>query len=920
MQQQPHGQQQPSGAPNGVAGGAQLPQAVGMSSPGQAGATGTATAMGPNRAQVNGGRFDFDDGGTFCGGWEDGKAHGHGVCTGPKGQGAYSGSWHYGFEVSGVYTWPSGSFYEGQWQNGKRHGLGMETRGRWLYRGEWTNGYKGRYGVRQSTTSTARYEGTWAQGLQDGYGSETYADGGTYQGQWLKGTRHGYGVRASAPFGLASHYKPTKQIRASLTSLRSAEGGPAAAPTPDPMDKRDKRVDDSRGGFVLKARSDDPPARRKSLTEKSLKKGILSGLKIRKQRSTGDLEKRGTGGSIRSNASSASWMSTESSQSQASASVHTDSNTSFVIEDEQMDASVTETYLGEWKNDKRTGFGISERSDGLRYEGEWFNNRKYGYGVTTFRDGSKEEGKYKNNVLITSQKKKHMFLIRSAKFRERIEAAVNAAQRASKIALQKADIAISRTATSRGKAELADIAAEHAREDSELAQQTARQFAPDFKQPGLERLKNREIPRYVPPSQDSVPSKSILHKAASVDQPGYSPSKTANAAATALSEENSSTSPNPGPSHINQTIRRASMKPAHNQIPQQNQVQSQMLNQISNQIPNQIQNQVPNQITNMQYTNPQTSLSSSNNPYSQMNNQFPQSQLTNSIPNQFQQNAQQYSSNQYMQTTQGQFHGQGNQYGQSQYQKSNQQEQYNNYPPTTTTTQGFQNQYQQGYAGQQTIPNQYGAGQINQYNTQQLYGQQQQQQYQSDNMSDGQRPSSATSIRRNSRILSPQDRPNIGGINQTLNDRLDHYKRPPSRDSSVDRYARAHSRLTGSRQASVDKMASPPPQDIPDRSIRGPSVARAGTPLNGSVIGNGAATPTTATPTSGHFEGALLRNRSLGQDILPSPGQPKRTESLYVTPARGSVPSGGSGGGVAIKDASRTVPAFAATAKGRATL
>lgn len=48
------------------------------------------------------------------------------------------------------------------------------------------------------------------------------------------------------------------------------------APTPEPTDRRDRRVDDSRGGFVLKARSDDPPARRKSLTEKSLKKGILS--------------------------------------------------------------------------------------------------------------------------------------------------------------------------------------------------------------------------------------------------------------------------------------------------------------------------------------------------------------------------------------------------------------------------------------------------------------------------------------------------------------------------------------------------------------------------------------------------------------------------------------------------------------------
>lgn len=103
MQQQPQSGEQ-SGAPNGVAGGGQLPQTSGISSS-QAGATGTATA-GSNRAQVNGGRFDFDDGGTYCGGWEDGKAHGHGVCTGPKGQGAYSGSWHYGFEVSGVYTWP----------------------------------------------------------------------------------------------------------------------------------------------------------------------------------------------------------------------------------------------------------------------------------------------------------------------------------------------------------------------------------------------------------------------------------------------------------------------------------------------------------------------------------------------------------------------------------------------------------------------------------------------------------------------------------------------------------------------------------------------------------------------------------------------------------------------------------------------
>merc|ERR1711970_1238296 len=151
------------------------------------------------------------------------------------------------------------------------------------------------------------------------------------------------------------------------------------------------------------------------------------------------------------------------------------SQASFVVEDEMLDANVTETYMGEWKNDKRCGFGISERSDGLKYEGEWFNNRKYGYGVTTFKDGTREEGKYKN---------KHLFLIRSAKFRERIDSAVNAAQRASKIALQKADIAISRTATARGKAEQADYAAVCAREDSSEARACAQTFAPEFQQPG----------------------------------------------------------------------------------------------------------------------------------------------------------------------------------------------------------------------------------------------------------------------------------------------------------------------------------------------------------------------------------------------------------------------------------------------------
>ena len=43
---------------------------------------------------------------------------------------------------------------------------------------------------------------------------------------------------------------------------------------------------------------------------------------------------------------------------------------------------------------------------------------------------------------------------------------------------------IDRTATARGKAEQADVAGSHAREDSAIARLHAKQFAPDFLQPG----------------------------------------------------------------------------------------------------------------------------------------------------------------------------------------------------------------------------------------------------------------------------------------------------------------------------------------------------------------------------------------------------------------------------------------------------
>ncbi|XP_029909585.1 junctophilin-3 isoform X1 [Myripristis murdjan] len=448
-----------------------------------------------------GGRFNFDDGGSYCGGWEEGKAHGHGICTGPKGQGEYCGSWAHGFELLGVYTWPSGNTYQGTWAQGKRHGVGVENKGRWVYKGEWTHGFKGRYGVRESTGTSGKYEGTWNNGLQDGYGRRTYSDGGTFQGQWVGGMRHGYGVRQSVPYGMAAVIR--SPLRTSINSLRSGsehsngtallDRTGAVVPVPPPVPgtlttsvsmcstgSGGSSPAVSRGGFVLTAHSEAEllKGKRKGLFRRS----ILSGLKLRKSESRSSLaSQRSKQSSFRSEAGM-STVSSAASDINSTISLG-DADAELALADDDVDATATETYCGEWKNDKRTGFGVSRRSDGLQYEGEWLSNKRHGYGCTTFPDGTKEEGKYKQNILV-SGKRKNLIPLRASKIREKVDRAVEGAQKAADIARQKAEIALSRTAHAQGKAEAAVGAAQKAQEESRMARVTAKQFSPSFQHPG----------------------------------------------------------------------------------------------------------------------------------------------------------------------------------------------------------------------------------------------------------------------------------------------------------------------------------------------------------------------------------------------------------------------------------------------------
>lgn len=95
-----------------------------------------------------------------------------------------------------------------------------------------------------------------------------------------------------------------------------------------------------------------------------------------------------------------------------------------------------------------------------------------------------------------------------------------------------------------------------------------------------------------------------------------------------------------------------------------------------------------------------------------------------------------------------------------------------------------------------------------------------------------------------------------------------------------------------SRQPSVDRTSGLRPSETPDRTLRAPSAIRGTTPVptpnnqnvkNGSVMtGNAVKNNPAPPPQVPPFEEIILRKRGLGQDIVPSPNQPKRTESLFV--------------------------------------
>ncbi|XP_010177153.1 PREDICTED: junctophilin-2-like [Mesitornis unicolor] len=306
--------------------------------------------------------------------------------------------------------------------------------------------------------------------------------------------RHGYGVRQSVPYGMASVVR--SPLRTSLSSLRSEhsngtlpqQDSPAANPESLPLSPTI-----TRGGFALSLYAEAEAGKPK--------KGGL----FRRGSLLGKLKKSESKSSLASQKSRVSFLKSESGISSAASDATSTVSLGEGAEGEEfppfesdIDATTTETYMGEWKNDKRAGFGISERSSGLKYEGEWLDNF-----FTTLPDGKKEEGKYRHNVLVKGMKKR-VIPLKSAKIRQKVDRSVEGAQRAAAIARQKSEIAASRTAHAKAKAEGSEQAAQAANNESGIARMMARELSPDFYQPGPEYQKRKLLQEIMEDAEHTV--------------------------------------------------------------------------------------------------------------------------------------------------------------------------------------------------------------------------------------------------------------------------------------------------------------------------------------------------------------------------------------------------------------------------------
>ncbi|CAH8637294.1 unnamed protein product [Heterobilharzia americana] len=424
---------------------------------------------------TDGGRFDFDDGGTYIGNWYQGSAHGLGLATGPNGVGEYSGEWNLGFETCGVYLWPNGNMYAGTWIKGKRHGDGVQVRGRCIYQGEFNAGAFGQYGVKTSINSQAKYEGSWSLNRYEGFGVETCADGSVYAGAWSKGVRHGLGVRKSfisykansfSDTNSVTHSSPTKCSHEEILCAGdsgSGSGTCGVVPTTISSDQGKKTASTSHSPVLCEKRHSSTvnlPSNASACVSRKAVIGRAIMRRLKKQHSAIELGRSVANQPTNANGTAA-CSTPRASPPRMKQSLTPSENSQCPLKDD-------------WKH---------------RTSGQF----------------------QANNLVNKVNRKSKLHLVRQTKLKECVEDALFRAEAAAKQAkLVASEHAKERALKARKSAELAVSVIQKALHLSDKARELAFQLEPQFHQPGIEWRK--KCHEFLPPTSSALFSQSRLNE------------------------------------------------------------------------------------------------------------------------------------------------------------------------------------------------------------------------------------------------------------------------------------------------------------------------------------------------------------------------------------------------------------------------
>lgn len=161
--------------------------------------------------------------------------------------------------------------------------------------------------------------------------------------------------------------------------------------------------------------------------------------------------------------------------------------------------TIKEVYKGEWKADKRHGYGVVECSDQYNYTGQWHENMRHGFGTAILPDGTKLEGEWENDILINDIRKKGALVSCVTRLRQRLRLACEAAQQAKEMATQKSDMALSRATAARDRSSDADTAAEHAREAAIIARARAQKLISELSANESVPVQSELVPSHLAP-------------------------------------------------------------------------------------------------------------------------------------------------------------------------------------------------------------------------------------------------------------------------------------------------------------------------------------------------------------------------------------------------------------------------------------